>query len=217
VFSFSWEFFIVVFTFLFIDVFETLGSFLGITAQAGIIKDKSIKVNEGKEEVGEVPKTLPAFLSSAIGSIAAALLGTAPISVRVESVAGSGTGRGTDRGKGVGGRTGLTGVVTGLLFLVALFLGPLFTIIPSSALAPALVLVGFLLMWKVTEIEFTYPTEAIPAFLTIIVMPFTSIAEGIIYGVLSFVLIKTLTGKAKYVPVATWILSAIFILRFFIH
>ncbi|MDR0761060.1 MAG: NCS2 family permease [Treponema sp.] len=217
VFSFSWEFFIVVFTFLFVDVFETLGSFLGITAQAGIIKDKSIKVKEGKEEVGDVPKTLPAFLSAAIGSIAAALLGTAPVSVRVESVAGSGTGRGTDRGRGVGGRTGLTGVVTGLLFLIALFLSPLFTIIPSSALAPALVLVGFLLMWKVTEIEFTYPTEAIPAFLTIIIMPFTSIAEGIVYGVLSFVLIKTLTGKAKYVPTATWILSALFILRFFIH
>jgi AGZA family xanthine/uracil permease-like MFS transporter len=72
-------------------------------------------------------------------------------------------------------------------------------------------------MWKVTEIEFTYPTEAIPAFLTIIIMPFTSIAEGIVYGVLSFVLIKTLTGKAKYIPVATWILSVIFILRFFIH
>jgi AGZA family xanthine/uracil permease-like MFS transporter len=217
VFSFTWEFFIVVFTFLFVDVFETLGSFLGITAQAGEIKDKSIKVNEGKEEVGDVPKTLPAFLAAAIGSIVAALLGTAPVSVRVESVAGSGTGRGTDRGKGVGGRTGLTAVITGLLFFVALFLGPLFAVIPSSALAPALVLVGFLLMWKVTEIEFTYPTEAIPAFLTIIIMPFTSIAEGIIYGVLSFVLIKTLTGKAKYIPAATWILSVIFILRFFIH
>jgi AGZA family xanthine/uracil permease-like MFS transporter len=215
--SFTGEFWVVVFTFLFMDVFETLGSFLGITAQAKMIKDKSIKVNEGKEEIGDVPKTLPAFLASAIGTIAAALLGTAPVSVRVESVAGSGTGRGTDRGRGVGGRTGLTGVVTGLLFLAALFLGPLFTIIPSSALAPALVLVGFLLMWKVTEIEFTYPTEAIPAFLTIIVMPFTSIAEGIVYGVLAFVLIKTLTGKAKYVPVITWILSAIFILRFFIH
>jgi AGZA family xanthine/uracil permease-like MFS transporter len=217
VFSFTWEFFIVVFTFLFVDVFETLGSFLGITAQAGAIKDKSIKVKEGKEEVGDVPKTLPVFLAAAIGSIAAALLGTAPVSVRVESVAGSGTGRGADQGKGVGGRTGLTSVVTGVLFLAALFLGPLFRVIPSSALAPALVLVGFLLMWKVTEIEFTYPTEAIPAFLTIIIMPFTSIAEGVIYGVLSFVLIKTLTGKAKYVPAATWILSVIFILRLFIH
>ncbi|MDR2246075.1 MAG: NCS2 family permease [Treponema sp.] len=216
-FSFSWEFFIVVIAFLFIDVFETLGSFLGITAQAGIIKNRSIKVREGKEEVGDVPQTLPAFLSAAIGSIAAAFLGTAPVSVRVESVAGSGTGRGTDRGRGVGGRTGLTGVVTGLLFVAALFLSPLFTIIPSSALAPALVLVGLLLMWKVTEIEFTYPTEAIPAFLTIIIMPFTSIAEGIVYGVLSFVVIKTLTGKAKYVPAATWILAAVFILRFFIH
>jgi AGZA family xanthine/uracil permease-like MFS transporter len=217
VFSFTWEFFIVVFTFLFIDVFDTLGSFVGISAQAEMIQNKSVKVNDGKEEVGDVPKLLSAFLSSAIGSIVAGLLGTAPVSVRVESVAGSGTGRGIDKVKGVGGRTGLSAVFTGLLFLVALFLSPLFTIIPSSALAPALVLVGFLLMWKVTEIEFTYPTEAIPAFLTIIIMPFTSIAEGIVYGVLSFVLIKTLTGKAKYIPVATWILSVIFILRFFIH
>jgi AGZA family xanthine/uracil permease-like MFS transporter len=217
VFSFSREFCIVVFIFLFMDVFETLGAFLGITAQAGVIKDRVIKVSEGKEDVGDVPKLLPAFLSAAIGTVAAALLGTAPVSVRVESVAGSGTGRGIDKGKGVGGRTGLSSVFTGVLLLLALFLFPLFSIIPSSALAPALVLVGFLLMWKVTEIEFTYPTEAIPAFLTIIIMPFTSIAEGIVYGVLSFVLIKTLTGKAKYIPVATWILSVLFILRFFIH
>jgi AGZA family xanthine/uracil permease-like MFS transporter len=217
VFSFTWEFFIVVFTFLFIDIFETLGSFVGISVQAGRIKDKSIKVNDGQEEVGDIPRLLPAFLSAAVGSVAAALLGTAPVSVQVESVAGSGTSPGIGKGKSFGGRTGLSSVFTGLFFLAALFLAPLFTIIPSSALAPALVLVGFLLMWKVTEIEFTYPTEAIPAFLIIIIMPFSSIVEGIVYGVLSFVLIKTLTGKAKYVPAATWILSAIFILRFFIH
>jgi AGZA family xanthine/uracil permease-like MFS transporter len=217
VFSFSKEFCTVVFIFLFMDVFETLGAFLGITAQAGVIKDRALKVSEGTEEVGDVPHLFPAFLSAAVGTVAAALLGTAPVTVRVESVAGSGTGRGIDKGKGVGGRTGLSAAFTGLCLLLALFLFPLFNIIPSSALAPALVLVGFLLMWKVTEIEFTYPTEAIPAFLTIIIMPFTSIAEGIVYGVLSFVLIKTLTGKAKYIPVATWILSVLFILRFFIH
>ncbi|MDR3130758.1 MAG: NCS2 family permease [Treponema sp.] len=217
VFSFTWEFFIVAFTFLFVDVFETLGSFLGITAQAGAIKDKSVKVNEGREEIGDVPKTMPAFLAAAAGTIAAALLGTVPVSVRVESVAGSGTGRAAVRAKDAGGRTGLAGLITGLLLLAALFLRPLFTMFPSSAFAPALVLVGFLLMWKVTEIEFTYPTEAIPAFLTIIIMPFTSIAEGIIYGVLSFALIKIMTGKAKYIPPATWILSALFVLRFFIH
>ncbi|MDR0377574.1 MAG: NCS2 family permease [Spirochaetaceae bacterium] len=216
-FSFTWEFVAVVAAFLFVDVFQTLGSFLGITAQAGIIKNKSITVNAGKEEVGDIPKTLPAFLASALGSIAAALLGTAPVSVRVESVAGSGTGRGMDRGKGVGGRTGLAAVVTSLFFLIALFLRPLVLLIPSPALTPALVLVGLLLMWKVTEIEFTYPTEAIPAFLTILLTSFTSIVEGIIYGVLSFVLCKILTGKAKYIPTATWILSVIFILRFFIH
>jgi AGZA family xanthine/uracil permease-like MFS transporter len=97
-------------------------------------------------------------------------------------------------------------------------MAPLFLIIPSFATAPAMVMLGLLLMWKVTEIDFTYATEAIPALLTIIMMPFTyNISEGIIYGILSFVLIKTLTGKGKYVPVATWIISAVFILRFFIH
>jgi AGZA family xanthine/uracil permease-like MFS transporter len=196
---FSWQFFVVVFTFLFIDIFDSTGALVGVTVQAGRIKQTG---------EGEIPRSLQAFLAAALGTVAASLLGTSPVTAYVESGAGVGT----------GGRTGLASLFTGLLFILALFLAPLFLVIPSFATAPALVMVGFLLMWKVTEIEFTYPTEAIPAFLTIIMMPFTyNIAEGIAYGILSFVLIKTLTGKAKYVPVATWILSAVFILRFFIH
>ncbi|MDR1931174.1 MAG: NCS2 family permease [Treponema sp.] len=196
----DWKFFVVVFTFLFLDVFNTVGALVGVTAQAGFIKED---VGEG-----EIRRSLPAFLAAAVGSVVGALLGTSPVSAYVESGAGVGT----------GGRTGLSSVFTGLLFIAALFMSPLFLMVPSYAMAPAMVMVGILLMWKVTEIDFTYATEAIPAILTIAMMPFTSsIAEGIVYGLLSFVLIKSLTGKGKYVPVATWIISAVFIIRFFIH
>jgi AGZA family xanthine/uracil permease-like MFS transporter len=196
---FTWKFFVVVFVLLFIDIFDTVGALVGVSAQAGLIQETG---------EGDIPQTRKVFLSAAVGGIIGTLLGTAPVTAYAESGAGVGT----------GGRTGLTSLFTGVLFLLALFISPLFLIIPNLATAPALVLVGFLLMWKVTEIEFTYPTEAIPAFLTIIMMPFTyNITEGIVYGLLSFVLIKTLTGKGKYVPAATWILSVIFILRFFIH
>jgi AGZA family xanthine/uracil permease-like MFS transporter len=196
---FTWKFFVVVFILLFIDIFDTVGALVGVSAQAGLIRETG---------EGDIPQIRKVFLSAAVGGIIGTLLGTAPVTAYAESGAGVGT----------GGRTGLTSLFTGVLFLLALFISPLFLIIPNLATAPALVLVGFLLMWKVTEIEFTYPTEAIPAFLTIIMMPFTyNITEGIVYGLLSFVLIKTLTGKGKYVPAATWILSALFIIRFFIH
>jgi AGZA family xanthine/uracil permease-like MFS transporter len=175
----SWKFFIVVFTFLFIDVFNTLGTLIGISAEAGLIREKG---------EGEIPRSRQAFLAGAVGTIVGALLGTSPVTPYVESAAGVGT----------GGRTGLSSLCTGVLFLLSLFMAPLFLLIPSFATAPAMVMVGLLLMWKVTEIDFTYATEAIPAFLTIAMMPFTSnIAEGIVYGLLSFVLIKSLTGKAK--------------------
>jgi AGZA family xanthine/uracil permease-like MFS transporter len=195
----SWKFFIVVFTLLFVDIFDTLGALVGVTARAGLL------ITTGE---GDIPRSRQAFLSGAIGTIVGASLGTSPVTTYVESAAGVGT----------GGRTGLTSLFTAVLFLLTLFMAPLFLIIPSFATAPAMVMLGLLLMWKVTEIDFTYATEAIPALLTIIMMPFTyNISEGIIYGILSFVLIKTLTGKGKYVPVATWIISAVFILRFFIH
>jgi AGZA family xanthine/uracil permease-like MFS transporter len=197
---YDWRFFIVVFTFLFVNIFDTAGSLIGVTAQAGLIKESG--------EEGEVPCVRQAFLTTGLGSVAAGIMGTSPVTVYVESVAGM----------GAGGRTGLTSLFTGLFLLLTLFLAPLFLLIPGFATAPAMVMVGLLLMWKVTEIDFTYATEAIPAFLTIIMMPFTyNIAEGIVYGLLSFILIKTLTGKAKYIPTATWILAVVFIIRFSIH
>jgi AGZA family xanthine/uracil permease-like MFS transporter len=117
----------------------------------------------------------------------------------------------------VGGRTGLTALTTGILFLAAMFLSPVFLLIPSAATAPALVIVGFLMMRSVTEINFTDPAEGIPAFLTILMMPLAySVAEGIVYGVLAYVILKTAAGKLKDISVVTWILFVVFILRFFI-
>jgi AGZA family xanthine/uracil permease-like MFS transporter len=195
----SWKFFIVVFTLLFVDIFDTLGSLIGVTAEAGLLIDKG---------EGEIPRSRFAFLAAAIGTLVGAAFGTPPVATHVASAAGVGT----------GGRTGLSSLFAALFFLLTLFMSPLFLLIPSFATAPAMVMLGLLLMWKVTEIDFTYATEAIPAFLTIIMMPFTyNISEGIVYGLLSFVLIKSLTGKGKYVPAATWIISAVFILRFIIH
>jgi AGZA family xanthine/uracil permease-like MFS transporter len=120
-------------------------------------------------------------------------------------------------GVAVGGRTGLTALAAGVLFLVSLFFSPLFLLIPSAATAPALVIVGFFMIRTVTEINFADPTEGIPAFLTILMMPLAfSVAEGIVYGLLSYVLLKLVTGKREDISVVTWALFVIFILRFFI-
>ncbi|MDR0876966.1 MAG: NCS2 family permease [Treponema sp.] len=189
----SFQFFTVFFTFLFVDIFDTVGTLVGVTTQAGLI-DKD----------GNIPKVKQALLSDAIGTVAGASLGTSTVTSFVESTAGV----------AVGGRTGLTSVFTGIFFLLALFLSPLFLLIPSAATAPALVLVGFLMMQAVTGIDFSDPTEGIPAFLAIIMMPFAySIAEGIVYGVLSFVILKSVTGKFKDITVVTWVLFVIFLLR----
>ncbi|MDR0473184.1 MAG: NCS2 family permease, partial [Treponema sp.] len=116
-----------------------------------------------------------------------------------------------------GGRTGLTALTTGILFLLALVLSPLFLLVPNYATAPALIFVGFLMIAPVAEIDFKDPTEGIPAFLAIVMMPFSySIAEGIVYGLLTYTLLKSATGKFKDVPLVTWVLFAIFVLRFFI-
>jgi AGZA family xanthine/uracil permease-like MFS transporter len=120
-------------------------------------------------------------------------------------------------GVATGGRTGLTSVATAVLFLLALFLSPVFLLVPSAATAPALIIVGFLMMQAVTGIDFKDPTEGIPAFLAIVMMPFAySIAEGIVYGLLSYVVLKTLTGKFRDISMISWVLFVIFVLRFFI-
>jgi AGZA family xanthine/uracil permease-like MFS transporter len=194
---FSFQFFTVFFTFLFVDIFDTVGTLVGVTTQAGLI---------GKN--GEIPRVKQALLADAVGTVAGAMLGTSTVTSYVESTAGV----------AVGGRTGLTALTTGALFLIALFFSPVFLLIPSAATAPALIIVGFLMMQAVSGINFKDPTEGIPAFLSIVMMPFAySISEGIVYGLLSYVILKAVTLKFKDISVVTWILFVIFLFRFFIE
>jgi AGZA family xanthine/uracil permease-like MFS transporter len=191
------KFLIVFFTFLFVDIFDTIGTLVGVTTQAGLT-DKN----------GEIPRVKQALLSDAVGTAAGALLGTSTVTSYIESSAGV----------AVGGRTGLSSLFTGLFFLLALFFSPLFLLIPSAATAPALIVVGFLMMQAVTGIDFKDPSEGIPAFLTIVIMPFAySIADGIVYGLLSYVFLKIVTFRYKEISVVSWILFLVFVLRFILR
>ena len=193
---FNFQFFTVFFTFLFVDIFDTVGTLVGVTTKAGLIKKN-----------GEIPQVKQALLSYAVGTVAGAMLGTSTVTSYVESTAGV----------AAGGRTGLTSVATGILVLVAMFLSPIVLLIPSAATAPALIVVGFLMMQSVTGINFADPTEGIPAFLAIVMMPFAySISEGVVYGLLAYVIFKACTGKFKDISIVTWILFVIFVLRFFL-
>jgi len=190
---FTLDFFVVLFTFLFVDIFDTIGTLVGVTTQAGII---------GKN--GEIPKVKQALLADAIGTVAGAALGTSTVTSYVESASGVAE----------GGRTGLTSLTTGLLFGLALFLSPLFLLVPSAATAPALILVGLFMLSPVKDIDLGDFTEAIPAFLTIIMMPLAySIAEGLVFGILSYIFLKAITGKFKDISIVTWIVGAFFILK----
>jgi AGZA family xanthine/uracil permease-like MFS transporter len=192
----SFKFFTVFFTFLFVDIFDTVGTLVGVTTQAGLIDNN-----------GNIPKVKQALLADAVGTVVGAAVGTSTVTSYVESTAGV----------AAGGRTGMSSLVTGILFLVALFFSPLFLLVPSAATAPALIFVGFLMMRAVVDIDFKDPTEGIPAFIAIVMMPFAySIAEGIVYGMLSFVICKVVTGKLKDISVVTWILFVVFVLRFFL-
>jgi len=194
---FSFQFFTVFFSFLFVDIFDTVGTLVGVTNRAGLI-DKN----------GNIPRVKQALLSDAIGTVFGAMLGTSTVTSFVESTSGV----------AAGGRTGLTALTTGVFFLIALVFSPIFLLIPSAATAPALIIVGFLMLSAAAEIDFKDPTEGIPAFLTIVMMPFTySIAEGIVYGILSFVVLKAATGKFKQIPIITWVLFIIFLLRIILH
>lgn len=185
------QFFVIFFTFLFTDMFDTIGTLLGVAEQGNL-----------KDENGDVLNSKGALLSDAIGTVAGAALGTSTVTSFVES----------SSGVAAGARTGLASVVTGILFLLALFLNPLFALIPSAATAPALIFVGFLMMKSVVDINFTDPTEGIPAFITIMSMPFAySISKGITYGIITYVLCKLVAKKGKEVPKVTWILAIIFI------
>jgi len=198
----NFKFFAVFFTFLFVDIFDTIGVLIGVTTQAGLI-----------EKDGTIPRLKQAFLADAVGTIAGAALGTPTVTSRVESTVGV----------AAGGRTGLTALSTGLLFLLALFFWPVFKLIPTAAAYPALIFVGFLMMTPVMEINFKDPTEGIPAFMAILMMPFAystaniavySIADGIVYGVFSYVILKIITRRLKEISPVTWFFFIVFILKF---
>ena len=185
------QFFVIFITFLFTDLFDTIGTLLGV-AEQGNLKDAN----------GEVSNVKGALMADAVGTAVGACLGTSTVTSFVES----------SSGVAAGARTGLASVTTGVLFLLALFLSPLFGLIPSAATAPALIFVGYLMMKSVVDIKFDDPTEGIPAFITIMTMPFSySIAKGIQWGIISYVIAKCAGKKAKEIPVVTWILVVIFL------
>lgn len=185
----------VVFTMTFVDMFDTVGTLVGLGTKADML-----------DENGNLPRARQVLVVDSVSTMAGAALGTSTVVTYVESSAGVVE----------GGRTGLTAVVTGLLFLVALFFTPIVNIIPSAATAPALIIVGLFMMSPVTKIDFNDYTEAFPAFLTIVMMPFTwSIGEGLVFGILSYVLLKVSTGQVRKIGVTMWVLSALFIVRFF--
>ena len=184
---------IVVFTFLFIDMFDTIGTLVGVSMKAGLMKD------------GKMTKMKKAFMADALGTTAGAMLGSCTITTFVES----------SSGVGVGGRTGLTSFTAAMCFLLSLFLAPFFLAVPGAATAPVLILVGLMMLSAVKDIDFEDYTEAIPAFICILFMPTTySISEGIVLGVISYVLIHLVCGKHKSVPFATILLAIIFVLKY---
>ena len=190
------DFVVVVFALLFVDLFDTLGTVIGVTTKANMLDDE-----------GKLPKIKPMLLADAIGTTIGSVLGTSTVTTFVESSAGV----------VAGGRTGLTAMVAGILFLLSTLFAPLFTAIPSFATAPALIMVGFLMVNSVTKIRFDDDnlTEAIPAYIAIIAMPlFYSISEGITLGIISYVVINVCTGKAKRINPLMYILSVLFILKY---
>ena len=190
------NFIVIVFSFLFVDLFDTLGTLIGVATKADMLDDE-----------GRLPGIKPALMADAIGTTAGAVLGTSTVTTFVESASGV----------AAGGRTGLTALTTGVLFLASTLFAPIFTAIPSFATAPALIMVGFLMVGTVTEIRFELDnlTEAIPAYLAIIAMPlFYSISEGISLGIISYVLLNVAAGKGKQVKPLMYVLSVLFVLKY---
>ena len=193
---FSLDFVVIMFAFLFVDMFDTLGTLIGVASKADML-DKD----------GKLPKIKGALLSDAVGTTVGAVCGTSTVTTFVESASGIAE----------GGRTGLTSIVAGILFALSLLLSPIFLAIPSFATAPALIVVGYLMLTSVTKIDFSDMTEAIPCFIAIIAMPFMySISEGISMGVISYVVINLITGKAKEkkISVLMYVLAILFVLKY---
>ncbi len=188
------EFAVIVFAFLFVDLFDTVGTVIGVADKGNLLDEK-----------GTLPKAGEALMADALGTIVGACLGTSTVTSYVESSAGVAQ----------GGKTGLTALSTGVLFLIALVLSPIFLAIPGFATTPALVFVGLLMLSSVKKMTFEGDiADVISGFVAIIMMPFTySIANGIMFGILSYVILKTCTGKIKDVHPVMWVSSALFILR----
>ena len=188
------DFFTVMFAFFFVDLFDTLGTLIGVSMKGGFL-DKN----------GKLPRISGALCADAVATSVGAVFGTSTTTTFVESASGV----------AAGGKTGLTGLVVAALFLLAIPLAPIFLAIPAFATAPALIIVGFYMMQAVTDIDFKDLGEAIPAFLCIVAMPFTySISDGIMYGVISYVLINLFTGKAKKVTPIMYVLAVLFIAKY---
>ena len=190
----SWDMLAVVFTFLFIDMFDTMGTVIGVSQKAGFVDEKG-----NVEDIDKV------FMADSIGTVCGACLGTSTTTTYVESSAGVGE----------GGRTGLTAFSAAICFVLALFFAPIFLGIPSAATAPALILVGVMMMEPVVRIDWTNFREAIPAFVTLILMPVAySISDGILIGMITYVVLNALTGKAKDITPTMWVLAVLFIARY---
>ncbi|MCI8537021.1 MAG: NCS2 family permease [Hungatella sp.] len=192
----SLDFFVIMFAFLFVDLFDTLGTLIGVASKADML-DKD----------GKLPRIRGALLSDAVGTSFGAMLGTSTTTTFVESASGVAE----------GGRTGLTAVVAAILFGLSLFLSPIFLAIPSFATAPALIVVGFLMITSITKIDFADYTEAIPAYITIIAMPFMySISEGIALGVISYVVINLAVKNSSKKPISTlmYVLAILFVIKY---
>lgn len=193
---FSLDMVIILFTLLFMDLFDTIGTLVGVATKAKML-----------DENGRVPNIKKALLSDAIGTTFGGCVGTSTVSTFVESAAGVAE----------GGRTGLTAVVTAIMFALALFFSPVFASITSAVTAATLILVGLFMIEPIREINLQDYTESIPAFLTIIMMPFTgSISDGIMFGIISYIILKIFTGKIKEISVTTVIIGVIFLLKFLV-
>ena len=190
----SLDMLVVLFTFLFIDMFDTMGTVIGVSQKAGMVDEK-----------GNIDGINKVFMADAIATTCGACLGTSTTTTYVESAAGV----------GAGGRTGLTAFTTVCCFAIALFFAPIFTHIPSAATTAALVIVGLMMLSPIKEIELDDFSESVPAFLTIILMPLCySISDGILIGMIAYVLINALCGKFKKISVTMWVLAILFIARY---
>lgn len=197
VFAHPGDFIIVVFIFLFVDMFDTVGTLIGCAGKSGIVR-----------EDGTIPNCKEALFADAVGTTVGAMLGTSTVTTFVES----------SSGVVEGGRTGLTAVTTAILFLLSLFLAPLFGSIPGAATAPALILVGVLMITPIKDVDFEDYSEAVPAFLCLFFMVVTySISNGIEFGILSYVIMKVVTKQAKKVSIMTWVIFLLFVAKIIVN